>query len=192
MAKLIYLAIASLDGCIEDEDGKFDWGEPDEEVHAYINDLVRPVGTYLYGRRLYEAMAVWEQWDLADEPPVIRDFAELWRAADKVVYSSTLEAATTPRTRLERRFDPEEVSRLKAGSERDLTIGGAELAAHAFETGQVDEVQLLLAPVVVGGGKRCLPEGVRVRLELLSERGFDSGFVHLRYGIRDQASVFRR
>jgi dihydrofolate reductase len=181
VAKLIYSAIASLDGYIEDEDGKFDWAEPDEEVHAFINDLQRPVGTYLYGRRLYEVMAAWEELTLADQPPFLRDFAEIWRAADKIVYSKTLEAVSSARTRIEREFDSDEVRRLKAAAARDLTVGGHELAAQAFKAGLVDECHLFVAPIVVGGGKQSLPNHVRVKLELLDERRFGNGTVYLRY-----------
>jgi dihydrofolate reductase len=182
MAKLIYSALASLDGYIEDEDGKFDWAEPDAEVHAFVNDLERPVGTYLYGRRMYEVMTSWETLDLEDEPPVIRDFAQIWRAAEKIVFSRTLAAASSARTRIERAFDPEAVSRLKASSERDLGVGGAELAARALEAGLVDEVHVFVAPVVVGGGKPWLPDGVRLELQLLDERRFAGGMVYLCYG----------
>ena len=181
MAKLTYSAIASLDGYIEDEDGKFDWAEPDEEVHAFVNELERPVGTHLYGRRLYETLAAWETMPLADQPPYIHDFAQIWQAADKIVYSKTLENASTARTRIERDFDPEAVRRLKATAERDLIVGGPALAAHAFRAGLVDEVHLLLAPVVVGGGKSALPDGVRLKLELLDERRFRGGMVHVHY-----------
>ena len=182
MGKLIYSAITSLDGYIEDEDGKFDWAEPDEEAHAYINDLERPVGTYLYGRRMYEVMAVWEtDPTLAEQSPLLRDFAELWQAADKIVYSRTLEAVSTARTRIDRTFDPEAVRRMVASAERDLTVGGPNLAAAAFQAGLVDECQLFLAPVVVGGGKRALPDDVLLKLELLGERRFGDGMVHLRY-----------
>ena len=182
MGKLIYSAITSLDGYIEDEDGKFDWAEPDEEAHAYINDLERPVGTYLYGRRMYEVMAVWEtDPTLAEQSPLLRDFAELWQAADKIVYSRTLEAVSTARTRIDRMFDPEAVRRMVASAERDLTVGGPNLAAAAFQAGLVDECQLFLAPVVVGGGKRALPDDVLLKLELLGERRFGDGMVHLRY-----------
>jgi dihydrofolate reductase len=181
MARLIYSAIASLDGYIADEEGKFGWAEPDEEVHAFVNDLERPIGTYLYGRQMYEVMLAWETLDLDDQPPVIADFAEVWRAADKVVYSSTLEAASSARTRIERDFDPEPVRQLKAKTERDLSIGGPILAARAFEAGLVDELHLLVAPIVVGGGKRALPDNVRLRLELLGERRFANGMIHLRY-----------
>jgi dihydrofolate reductase len=185
MAKLIYSAISSLDGYIEDEHGKFDWAEPDEEVHRFVNDLARPVGTYLLGRRMYEVLGYWEDPPSLDEqPPVVREFAEIWRAADKVVYSRTLDSVSTARTRIVRRFDPGAIRQLKARSERDITIGGPHLAAHAFETGLVDEVQLFLAPVVVGGGKRSLPDAVRVALELLDERRFGNGVVHLRHRTR--------
>ena len=182
MAKLIYSAIASLDGYIADEDGSFDWAVPDEEEHAFINDLVRPVGTYLYGRRMYEMMVGWENDpSIAEQSPLLRDFAEIWRAADKVVYSRTLEAVPTSKTRMERDFDPETVRRLKASTGRDLTVSGPDLATHAFRAGLVDECDLFLAPVVVGGGKRALPEGVRVGLELLDERRFGNGMVYLRH-----------
>jgi dihydrofolate reductase len=183
MAKLIYAAITSLDGYIEDEDGKFDWAAPDEEVHAFVNDLERPVGTYLYGRRMYETMVFWESPpDLAEQPPLIQDFAALWQRADKIVYSKTLQAVTSARTRIERAFDPEAVRQLKATAARDLTVGGPELAAQAIEAGLVDEYQLFLVPVVVGGGKRSLPDNdVRVNLELLDERRFRNGTVYLHY-----------
>jgi dihydrofolate reductase len=182
MAKLIYMAIASLDGYVADADGNFDWSMPDEEVHAFVNDLERPVGTHLYGRRLYEVMVAWETMDTsADQQPVMRDFAEIWRAAEKVVYSRTLEAASTARTRIERDFDPEAVRRMKASAQRDISIGGAELAAAAFRAGLVDECHLLLSPIVVGGGKRALPDDVRLELELLDVRRFGNGVVHLHY-----------
>jgi dihydrofolate reductase len=175
--------IASLDGYVEDQDGKFGWAEPDQEVHAFVNDLERPIGTYLYGRRMYEVMFAWETIALADQPPFRRDFAEIWRAADKIVYSRTLERASGARTRIERDFDPEAVRQLKASAERDLTVGGPDLAALAFKSGLVDECHLFLAPVVVGGGKRSLPDSVRLNLELLDERRFGNGMVHLRYRI---------
>ena len=182
MAKLIYSALTSLDGYVADEDGNFDWAEPDEEVHTFINDLERPVGTYLFGRRMYEVMAWWETVDtLADQPPVVRDFAELWRAADKIVYSKTLEAASSARTRIERDFDPEAVRQMKGSVGRDLAVGGPDLAAHAFKAGLVDEVHLFAAPIVVGGGKRSLPNDVRLQLDLLDERLFGSGMAYLRY-----------
>jgi dihydrofolate reductase len=182
MAKLIYSSITSLDGYVADEDGKFDWAEPDEEVHRFFNDLERPVGTYLYGRRMYEVMVAWET--VTDQPPVIQDFAEMWRAADKVVYSRTLEKASSARTRLERDFDPEAVRQLKAQAGRDITVGGPELAAQAIRAGLVDEYHLFLAPVVVGGGRPFLPDNVRLNLELLDERRFGNGVVHLHYRTR--------
>jgi dihydrofolate reductase len=181
MAKLIYSAITSLDGYVADEDGRFDWGEPDDEVHSFVNDIERGVGTHLYGRRLYEVMRVWETLELADEPPSIRDFAEIWRAADKIVYSRTLETVSSDRTTLERSFDADRIRQLKKASERDLLVGGPELAAHAFRAGLVDELHLFVAPVVVGGGKQSLPEDVRLDLELLDERRFGNGMVYLRY-----------
>jgi dihydrofolate reductase len=191
MAKLTYAAIMSLDGYIEDEGGKFDWAMPDPEVHAFVNDLERSAGTYLYGRRMYETMAVWQTVGLeiaetADPPPPPEelDFAEMWRAADKVVYSRTLDAPSTPRTRLEREFDPEAVRRLKDAATRDLAVSGPGLAQHAFAAGLVDEVHLFVFPVVVGGGKPGLPRGVRVELDLLDERRFGNGVVHMRYGRR--------
>jgi dihydrofolate reductase len=186
VAKLIYSAIASLDGYIEDEEGKFDWAEPDDEVHAFVNDLARPVGTYLYGRRMYDVLVAWETFDLADQPPFIQDFAQIWRAADKIVYSRTLESASSARTRIEQEFDPEAVRQLKASAERDLAIGGPELAAEAFKAGLVDECHLFLTPIVVGGGKQALPDNVRVPLHLLDERRFGNGVVYLRYGTAQQ------
>jgi len=184
MAMLIYSAITSLDGYVADEDGNFDWAEPDEEVHTFVNDLERPVGTYLYGRRLYEVMVAWETISLADEPPFIRDFAELWRAADKIVHSKTLEAVSSTRTRIERDFDAEGVRRMKAVAARDITVGGPDLAAQAFKAGLVDECHLFVAPIVVGGGNQSLPDKVRLKLELLDERRFGNGMVHLRYRTR--------
>jgi dihydrofolate reductase len=181
MAKLIYSAIASLDGYVADEEGKFDWAEPDEEVHTFVNDLERPVGTYLYGRRLYEVMVAWEALDTADQPPVMRDFAQIWQAADKVVYSKTLEKATTARTRIERDFDPVAVGQMKMAAERDLMVGGPDLGSQAIAAGLVDEFHLFLTPIVVGGGKQSLPDGVRVGLELLDERRFGNGVVYLNY-----------
>jgi len=184
VAKLIYSTIASLDGYIEDEDGNFDWSAPDEEVHTFVNDLERPVGTYLYGRRMYEVMVYWETAHLlADQPPYIQDFAEIWQAADKIVYSKTLEAVSSARTRIERAFDPEAVRQMKAAG-RDLTVGGPDLAAQAFKAGLVDELHLFVAPVAVGGGKQSLPNNVRLELELLDEHRFGSGMVHLRYRTR--------
>jgi dihydrofolate reductase len=182
MAKLIYAAITSLDGYVEDEQGKFGWAAPDAEVHAFVNELERPVGTYLYGRRMYETMVYWETRGTGpDQSDVSRDYAELWRAADKIVYSRTLQAVSSARTRIERDFDAGSVRRLKEESSSDITVGGAELAALALSDGLVDEYQLFLAPVIVGGGKRALPEGIHVHLELLDQHRFTSGFAHLRY-----------
>ncbi len=181
MAKLIYSAIESLDGYIADEDGNFDWAEPDEEVHTFVNDLERPVGTYLYGRRMYEVMKAWETLDVAGEPPFVQDFAAIWREADKIVYSRTLEAASSAKTRIERDFDPKAVRQLKASASTDITIGGPGLASEAIRGGLVDELHLLVAPVVVGGGTPSLPDGVRLQLELLNERRFGNGMVFLRY-----------
>jgi dihydrofolate reductase len=185
MAKLIYSAITSLDGYIADEDGRFDWAEPDEEVHTFVNDLERPVGTYLYGRRMYEVMVAWETADtLADQPPFTQDFARMWQAADKIVFSRTLETVSSARTRIERDFDPEAVRQMKAAAGRDLTVGGPGLAAQAFKAGLVDECHLFLAPMLVGGGTQSLPDHVRVRLELLDERRFGNGTVFLCYRTR--------
>jgi dihydrofolate reductase len=184
MAKLIYSAITSLDGYVADEEGKFDWAAPDEEVHSFVNDLERPVGTYLYGRRMYEVMRAWETMDTGpDQPPAVQDFAKIWQAADKIVYSRTLKTASSARTRIERAFDPEAVRQLKASARRDLTVGGPDLAAQAIKAGLVDEYQLFVTPVVVGGGKRSLPDGIRLKLELMDERRFGNGVVHLHYRI---------
>jgi dihydrofolate reductase len=182
VARLIYSAIASLDGYVADEDGKFDWAEPDEEVHSFVNELERPIETYLYGRRLYEVMVHWENPPrLADEPQHIQDFAALWQAAEKIVYSRKLESVSSARTRIEREFDPEAVRRLKASARTDILIGGPELAAEALRAGLVDELHLFVAPAVVGGGTRALPDQVRLKLELVDERRFGNGTVHLRY-----------
>jgi len=185
VAELIYSAITSLDGYVADEEGNFDWAEPDDEVHAFVNDLERPIGTYLYGRRMYEVMRYWETaHTVADQPSTVRDYAELWRAADKVVYSKTLQEATTARTRIERDFDPQAIREMKATADRDLSVGGPGLAARAIEAGLVDEFLRFVAPIVVGGGTRWLPEGVRIELELGDERRFGGGVVFLRYGTR--------
>lgn len=184
MAKLIYSAIASLDGYVEDKQGKIDWAAPDNEVHAFVNDLERPIGTYLYGRRMYETMAYWETVRPGgDQAAVSRDFAEIWRAAEKIVYSRTLQTLSSERTRIERDFGPAAIRRLKQSSARDISIGGAELAGKAIAAGLVDECHLFLSPVLVGGGKRALPDGVRVQLGLLAERRFRSGVVHLHYAL---------
>jgi dihydrofolate reductase len=181
MAKLIYAAIMSLDGYIADEHGNFDWAAPDEEVHRFVNDLERPIGTYLYGRRMYEVMSAWETMGTPDQPQVSQDFARIWQAADKVVYSRTLEEASTARTRIERRFDPEAVRRLKASAGPDLGVGGPHLAAEAIQAGLVDEYHLFLTPTVVGGGNQALPDHVRLDLDLQDQRRFTSGVVFLRY-----------
>lgn len=181
MGKLIYLMLASLDGYVADKDGKFDWAEPDEEVHAFVNDLARPVGTYLYGRGMYEVMIAWETFDLAGHPPVIQDFATIWRAADKIVFSRTLASVSSARTRLKREFDPDVIRGLKEQAPHDIAIAGPGLAGEAIRAGLVDEYQLFLAPVIVGGGKRAFPDDARVDLELLDERRFDSGVTYVRY-----------
>ncbi len=182
MARLIYSAIASLDGYVEDERGRFDWGAPDDEVHAFVNDLERPIGTYLYGRRMYETMVFWETAGRGDDsPPASRDFAGIWRAAEKIVFSRTLRTVSSARTRIEPSFDPDAIRRLKESSGTDVTVGGAELAGQAIAGGLVDECHLFLVPIVVGGGKRALPGGVRAQLELLDERRFRRGAVHLHY-----------
>jgi dihydrofolate reductase len=182
MVKLIYIANVSLDGFIEDASGSFEWTAPDDEVFAFITDLVRSVGTYLYGRRLYETMAVWEtDATLAAQSEPMADFAKVWQAADKVVYSTTLQAASTARTRLERSFDPDAVGDMKRSATTDLTVGGANLAAHAFKAGLIDECHLFIRSVIVGGGKPALPRDTRAELELVDERRFTSGVVYLRY-----------
>jgi dihydrofolate reductase len=186
VGKLIYSAITSLDGCIEDEDGNFDWAAPDEEVFAFVNELERPIGTYLYGRRMYETMAGWETDEfIGDRNPVMVDFAEIWRGADKVVFSGTLESVSTARTRIEPTFDPDVIQKMKSSETRDLTVGGAELAALAFRAGLIDECHLFLNPIVVGGGKHALPRNDRIRLELLNEGRFGNGVVHLHYRVTD-------
>lgn len=182
MAKLIYSAIASLDGYTADASGNFDWAAPDEEVHAFVNDLERRAGTYLYGRRMYETMAYWQTVPTgAGIPAVSAEFARIWQAADKIVYSTTLASAASPRTRIERTFDPQAIRDLKADADRDITIGGPGLAGHAIRAGLVDEYQLFLTPVVVGGGTASLPDDVRVSLELLDTRRFGNGVVFVRY-----------
>lgn len=185
MPKLVYTAITSLDGYIEDEEGTFDWAMPDDEVHAFANDLEATISTHLYGRRMYETMAVWQT--LGDEPglPEVEvAYAEVWRGLDKVVFSRTLDAVWTPRTRLERDFDPEAIRHLKEAADGDISVSGPGLAHHAFRAGLVDEVHLILFPVVVGGGKPALPRGVRLDLELFSERRFGNGAVHLHHRMR--------
>jgi len=185
MAHLIYSAISSLDGYIEDMDGRFDWAMPDEEVHRFINNLERTAGTHLYGRRMYETMMVWEtDPNVAADTPLTQDFAEIWQAADKIVYSRTLAAALTRKTRIERNFDPEAIKQLKKTVGHDILIGGPGLAAHAFRSGLIDECHLFLTPIMVGGGKQSLPEDIRLELELLEERRFGNGMVFLHYRAR--------
>jgi dihydrofolate reductase len=184
VSKLIYSAITSLDGYIEDEDGNFDWAEPDEEVFAFVNELERPIGTYLYGRRMYETMAGWETDEfIGERDPVMVDFAEIWRAADKIVFSRTLESVSTARTRIEETFDSDVIQKMKTSAKSDLTVAGAELAAFAFRAGLIDECHLLLNPIVVGGGKQALPSKHRTRLELIDEGRFGNGVVHLHYRV---------
>jgi dihydrofolate reductase len=185
MAKLIYVANVSLDGYIEDAHGSLDWTEPTDEYFTFITDLVRPIGAYLYGRRMYETMAVWEtQPELADESELSADFANVWQTADKIVYSTTLRAVSTANTQLERRFDPDSVRDIKTSAASDLTVGGPALAAHAFNAGLVDECHLFVHPMLVGEGKPAFPRDARIQLELLDERRFDSGVVNLHYRIQ--------
>jgi dihydrofolate reductase len=182
MAHLIYTTNMSLDGYTEDRDGKFDWTDPSEEVFRFITNLIRADGTHLYGRRMYETMMVWEtDSNLAGQSPLMRDFAQVWQAADKIVYSRTLEAVSTRKTTIERDFDPDSIRRLKESVEQDIHIGGAELAAQAFRSGLIDECHLFITPIIVGGGKPALPDNVQLDLELLDERRFGNGAVFLRY-----------
>jgi dihydrofolate reductase len=182
MAKLIYSAIASADGYVEDAAGRFDWAAPDEELLCFVNDLERPVGTYLYGRRMYQTMLYWETAHTVPGPPSsVREFTGIWQAAEKIVFSRTLESVSSARTRIERYFDPGMVRHLKSAAGHDMTVGGTDLAGQAIKAGLVDELQLFLVPVVVGGGKRALPDGVRGDLDLLDTRRFASGAVYLRY-----------
>jgi dihydrofolate reductase len=184
MVRLLYMTIMSLDGYVADEAGNFDWAMPDDEVFGFVNDFERPVGTYLYGRRLYQDMTGWETMDAGPGlSPLVLDFARIWQAADKVVYSRSLEAVSTRRTRLERDFDPGSVRQMKASAGRDITVGGPVLAAEAIRAGLVDEIHLIICPVLVGGGKKALPGDVRLRLDLLDERRFGSGVVHLHYRV---------
>ena len=184
MAQLIYTVISSLDGYFEDAAGRFDWAEPDEDVHAFVNELERPIATYLYGRRMYETMVYWESVSVeADEPAVFWDFAGIWRAAEKIVYSRTLQTPSSARTRIEREFDPDAVRQLKRSSTADIAVGGGELAGQAIGAGLVDECHLFLCPIVVGGGKSALPDKVRAQLELLDERAFQNGVVYLHYRV---------
>jgi dihydrofolate reductase len=182
MARLIYSAITSLDGYVADLNGNFDWAEPDEEVHSFVNDLERRAGTYLYGRKMYEVMVAWEAMpDIAAQPASIQDYAAIWQGADKIVYSRTLAKVSSARTRIERDFDPEAIRHMKATGARDVSVGGPHLAALAITAGLVDELHQLVTPIVVGGGNRFLPDGLRIKLELLDERRFGNGVVHLHY-----------
>lgn len=183
MGRLIYASIVSLDGYVADAEGRFDWGEPDEEVHAFVNELQRGIGTHLYGRRLYEVLVAWETWDVSDEPDVIRDYAEIWRGADKVVYSRTLLEPQSERTRIVEEFDLTAVVELKALATRDILIGGPELAAMALAGGIVDDIHLFVAPIVVGAGTPVFPDDLRLQLELVEEHRFGNGTVHLHYSV---------
>ena len=182
-AKLIYSAITSLDGYVADREGRFDWSAPDEEVHAFVNELERQVGTHLFGRGMYEVLSVWETMETDREPAVIKDYAEIWRGSDKIVYSTTLDAPSTARTRIERSFDPDAVRELKESAGRDLGVGGPGLAAQALAAGLVDELHLFVSPVVVGGGTRSLPDDIHLQLELRGEHRFGNGVVHLHYHV---------
>ncbi len=184
MAKLIYSAITSLDGYVNDDDGRFDWAAPDEEVHAFVNDLERGIGTYLYGRRLYQVMVAWESMPTQGRSAAVADYAAIWRAADKVVFSRHLDTVSSAKTRIEREFDADAVREWKAAADQDISVGGAELAAAALRAGLVDECHLFVNPVVIGGGTAALPDRLRVPLELLDERRFDNGVVHLHYRLQ--------
>ena len=185
MARLIYSAICSLDGYVADTDGNFDWARPDDELHSFINDLERPIGTYLYGRRMYETMVFWETAEVSpDQCEPVSDYAGIWRAAEKVVFSRKLDQVSSAKTRVEREFDPESIQRLKAEAERDISIGGPALAGEAIKAGLVDEYHLSINPVVVGGGTAALPSDAHVELELVDQRRFDSGVIHLHYRAR--------
>lgn len=184
MAKLTYSALCSLDGYVADREGRFDWAAPDEEVHRFVNDLSRPIGTYLFGRRMYEVLVAWETMDTSGEGPVMQDYQRLWQAAEKIVYSRTLEAPSSARTRIEPEFDADAVRALKARANGDLTVGGPTLAAEALATGLVDELHLVLSPVVIGGGTAALPSGLRLDLDLRAERRFANGSVYVRYDVR--------
>lgn len=181
MAKLIYSAITSLDGYTADKQGNFDWAEPDQEVFRFVNDLERPVGAYLYGRRMYEVMFLWETMDVSNQPSYVRDFAELWRAADKIVFSRTLEKPSSAKTRIERDFEPAAIRQMKARADQDISVGGPHLASQAIKAALVDEIHLMINPIIVGGGTQALPDDVRLQLELVVERRFANGVVHLHY-----------
>jgi dihydrofolate reductase len=184
MARLIYTALCSLDGYTNDKSGGFGWAAPDEEVHRFVNDHERTIGTYLYGRRLYDVMAWWETLDFAGQPQFSIDYALIWRAADKIVYSRTLDKVASARTRIEQTFDPAAIQQIKATATRDISIGGATLASAAIRAGLVDELHLFLSPIVVGGGTRALPDDVRWDLELRDEHRFGNGVIHVHYGAK--------
>lgn len=184
MAKLIHSTTASLDGCVTDRRGSIAWTAPDAEVLSFWTNLLRPMGAHLYGRRMYETMVYRETAGQSDDPPATREFADLWRAVDKIVYSRTLPAPASARTRLERAFSPAAIQQLKRAAVQDISIGGAQLAGEALAAGLVDECRLLLRPITVGGGKRALPAAVRLELDLADERRFRSGCVYLRYRVR--------
>ncbi len=182
MGRLIYSAMQSLDGYVADAAGKFDWAEPDESVHTFANELQRTIGMNLLGRRMYEVMSAWETLGAqGDEPAYIQEFGELWRASDKVIYSTTLDSVPAARTRIERAFEPDAVRRMKDEIVGDISIAGPTLAAQAIAAGLVDEYQLFVVPVIVGGGTRCLPDGIRLDLQLVSQRRFDNGTVYVSY-----------
>ena len=185
MAKLIYAAISSLDGYVADAEGNFDWSAPDDEVHRFVNELERPIGTYLYGRRMYEVMRYWETAPTGNgKPSAEQEYAKIWQAADKIIYSKSLEQVSSARTRIEREFDPQAIQQLKAAATRDVSVSGPTLAAQAIKLGLVDECRLFLSPIVVGGGNPALPDNVRLGLELLDERRFGNGVVHLHYRVK--------
>lgn len=181
MSKLIYSAITSLDGYVADESGTFDWAMPDEEVHAFINDLERPIGTYLYGRKMYETMVVWSTMNVENEPDCMRDYAQIWKAADKIVYSKTLKKVSSSKTFIKTNFEPQDIKRLKQSSTSDLAIGGPQIAAEAIKAGLVDEYHQFIAPVIIGSGNAWLPDNVRINLELVDQKRFPNGFIYLRY-----------
>jgi dihydrofolate reductase len=182
MAKLIYGVISSVDGYVADAEGHFEWSAPDEEVHRFVNDLERPIGTHLYGRRMYEVMRYWETAPTGDaEPSAEQEYAKIWQAADKIVYSKSLKQVSSARTSIQREFDPEAIQQLKTAVARDISVGGPTLAAQALKLGLVDECRLFLSPIVVGAGNPALPDNVRLVLELLDERRFSNGVVHLHY-----------
>jgi dihydrofolate reductase len=182
MAKLLYCAITSLDGYVADADGNWDWSIPDSEVHGFVNDLQRPIGTYLFGRRMYEVMVAWETMD--DDHPTMRDYADIWKSAEKIVFSKTLKEVSSANTRIEEQFDPHAIKALKEQSPKDISIGGPRVAAHALRAALVDEIHLFMSPVIVGAGNPALPADLRLDLELLGQRSFGNGVVHVHYATR--------